>query len=67
MIATGPRTTRVNGSTAVIGQMELFFWKPIDGSAQSMFTNSLQTWTKTADGWLLTGWSTTRMPHGSAP
>ncbi len=67
MIPTGPRTTRVTGSTAVIAQGELFFWKPIDGGAESMFTNSLQTWTKTPEGWLLTGWMTTRLPHGSAP
>lgn len=67
MIPYGPRTTQVTGTTAVIAQQELFVWKPIGGGAESMFTNSLQTWTKTADGWELTGWVTTVLPHGTAP
>lgn len=67
VIPTGPRTTRVTGSTAVIAQNIVYVWKPIDGGAESMFVNSMQAWTKVGNEWLLAGIMTSALPHGTAP
>ena len=66
-LPVGPRTTRVTGGTAVIGQNQVFLWKPVDGPAESMFANSMQVWTKIGNAWALTGWMTNALPQGSSP
>lgn len=67
VIATGPRTTRVTGDSAVLAQNIAYVWKPIDGGQQSMFLNSMQTWAKVDGDWLLTGMMTNALPHGTQP
>lgn len=67
VISVGPRTTRVTGTTAVIAQNRVYVWKPIDGAAESMFLNTMQTWSKIGGEWLITGWMTNALPHGTAP
>ncbi len=67
VLPVGPRTTRVTGSTAVIAQNTVYLWKPIDGGAESMFVNSMQVWTKVGNEWMLTGFMTNALPHGTAP
>ncbi len=66
-LPVGPRTTRVTGGTAVIGQNMVYVWKPVDGGAESMFVNSMQVWAKIGTEWMLTGIMTNALPHGSAP
>ena len=66
-LPVGPRTTRVTGSTAVIGQNHVYLWKPVDGAAESMFVNSLQVWTKVGSEWMVAGWMVRPLPHGTVP
>ena len=67
VIATGPRTTKVTGDSAVLVQNIAYVWKPIDGGQESMFLNSMQTWTQVDGEWLLTGMMTNALPHGTKP
>ena len=66
-LPTGPRTTRVTGNTAVIAQNAVFFYKPVDGGAESMFVNAMEVWTKVGSEWLLAGIMTSALPHGTTP
>lgn len=67
VVATGPRTTRVTGATAVIAQNTAYMWKPVDGAAESMFVNSFEIWTKVGGEWMLAGIMVSALPHGTAP
>jgi len=67
VLPIGPRTTRIAGDTAVIAQNQVYLWKPIDGAAESMFLNSMQVWSKIGNEWLITGWMTNALPHGTVP